>query len=59
MLEFLQQNCSEFKEMDEDLVTQVMDKLSAVAFAPNETILKQGKEDDKVAIVLEGEAMLN
>lgn len=59
MLEFLQQNCPEFKEMDEDLVTQVMDKLSAVAFAPNETILKQGKEDDKVAIVLEGEAMLN
>ena len=45
--------------MDEDLVIQVMDKLSAATFAPHETILKQGKADDKVAIVVEGEASLN
>ena len=41
--------------MDLDLTMQVMDKISANAFAPNETILERGKEDDRIVIVIDGE----
>ena len=40
------------------MLIQIMDKLAAKAFAPNETVLARGKEDDRIVIVLEGEPQL-
>ena len=55
LLEFLQQLAPEFKSMDLDLTIQVIDKITANAFAPHETILERGKEDDRIVIVIDGE----
>ena len=58
LLEFLQSLAPEFKSMDLDLTIQVMDKITANAFAPNEIILERGKEDDRIVIVIDGEPQL-
>ena len=58
MIQYLRRCSAHFKVQDADLLRQVIDKVSAGAYAPGETILAHGKEDDKVAILLEGQAVL-
>ena len=54
MIQYLRKCSPHFKEADPDLLRQIIDKVSAEAYAPGETILAQSKEDDRVAILLEG-----
>ena len=52
------QKCSaQFKAKDADLLLQVIDKVTAEAYAPGEIILAQGKEDDRLVVLLEGQAI--
>jgi len=54
--EFLK-NCDIFAELDEDEIAALADVLEEEAFENDEAILEQGERDDKMYILLAGEAV--